>query len=157
MMSFCREVHTYDLIRADDTNPDYKPSDSNLIHWGKFSLMAKMILNVVTYQDRFDESDALVFAENKEVNELLMNVIVMDEDVSPERFMWCCRLERLTMDGYRPSLNDHRRLSTLASLEALWMPPVLLVSSHSSSDDNSPNTPIYPRYTFFFFLYIYTM
>jgi hypothetical protein len=70
------------LIRADDTNPDYKPGDDTLIHWGKFSLMAKMILNVVTYQTRFQDSDVREYPENKEVNALLMDVIVMDEEVS---------------------------------------------------------------------------
>lgn len=77
-----REVHTYDLIRADDTNPDNKPGDETQIHWGKFSLIAKMVLNVVMYQDRFQDTQAFTFPERSEIRELLMNIIIMDEDVS---------------------------------------------------------------------------
>ncbi|KIO29610.1 hypothetical protein M407DRAFT_70306, partial [Tulasnella calospora MUT 4182] len=76
------EVHTYDLIRADDTNPDCKPGDEGQIHWGKFSLIAKMVLNVVMYQDRFQDTTAFTFPERSEIRELLMNIIIMDEDVS---------------------------------------------------------------------------
>ncbi len=76
-----REVHTYDLIRADDTNPDYKPGDDAQIHWGKFSLIAKMVLNVVMYQDRFQDTTAFTFPERSDIRELVMNVIIMDEEV----------------------------------------------------------------------------
>ncbi|KAG8899933.1 hypothetical protein FRB99_006349 [Tulasnella sp. 403] len=73
------EVHTYDLIRADDSNPDYKPGDETQIHWGKFALMAKMILNVVMYQRRFNDTTAFTFPERSDIRELVMNVIIMDE------------------------------------------------------------------------------
>lgn len=77
------EIHTYDLIRADDTNPDYKPGgDGTLIHWGKFVMMAKMVLNVTSYQEMFPDSTAFTFPERPDVRELIMNIIIMDDDVS---------------------------------------------------------------------------
>ncbi|KAG8949081.1 hypothetical protein FRC03_000446 [Tulasnella sp. 419] len=75
------EVHTYDLIRADDTNPNFKHDDPSKIHWGKFALMAKMILNVVSYQRRFEDAAHFTFPERSHVNDVLMNVVVMDEEM----------------------------------------------------------------------------
>ncbi|KAG8971031.1 hypothetical protein FRB90_010619, partial [Tulasnella sp. 427] len=74
------EVHTYDIIRANDTNVNFKPGEETQIHWGKFSLIAKMVLNVVVYQDRFQDTPHFTFPERSDVRELLMNVIIMDED-----------------------------------------------------------------------------
>lgn len=81
------EIHTYDLIRADDTNPDYKPGDRNLIHWGKFVMMAKMVLNVTAYQEMFADTTAFTFPERPDVRELIMGIVVMDEDVSSQCFL----------------------------------------------------------------------
>ena len=76
------EVHTSDLARADESNPDFKLGDEQLVHWGKFALLAKYVLGVVEYKDRFDESTAFEFIERPEVRELVMNVVIFDEDVS---------------------------------------------------------------------------
>lgn len=69
-------------MRADDTNPDFRPGDDTQIHWGKFSLMAKMILTVTTYQRRFQDTAAFTFPERLDIREMIMGVIVMDEQVS---------------------------------------------------------------------------
>ncbi|KAG8881912.1 hypothetical protein FRB97_008959 [Tulasnella sp. 331] len=74
------EVHSYDLVRADDVNPNLRPGDDTQIHWGKFSLIAKMILNVVTYQRRFADTTAFSFPERRDVRDLIVGVVVMDEE-----------------------------------------------------------------------------
>jgi len=73
------EIHSYDLVRADDTNPDFRPGDERLIHWGKFSLMAKMILGVAMYQRRFDDTTAFTFPERTDIRDLIVGVVAMDE------------------------------------------------------------------------------
>ncbi|KAG9030285.1 hypothetical protein FRB95_004171 [Tulasnella sp. JGI-2019a] len=74
------EVHSYDLVRADDVNPDHRPGDPTQIHWGKFSLIAKMILSVVTFQRRFEDTAAFSFPERPDIRELIVGVVVMDEE-----------------------------------------------------------------------------
>lgn len=79
--SLCREVHTFDMVRANDSNVDWKDDDHSRIHWGKFTLMARMIFMLQGLQEKIRSSGQYQFPERMEVREMLMND-VMDVEVS---------------------------------------------------------------------------
>lgn len=80
MQGLRREIHTFDLVRTDDSNPNYKLDDPNKIHWGKFALMARMVTMLSGFQDKIRLTGAYEYPERKWLEELL-DVPIMDEDV----------------------------------------------------------------------------
>ncbi|KDQ07675.1 hypothetical protein BOTBODRAFT_59810 [Botryobasidium botryosum FD-172 SS1] len=79
------EVHTSDIYRSEDSNPDFKPSEPHLIHWGKFMIMGRIICTVTACQTRCRNSPAYKFEERRDIYDLLMGVVVMDYDTIRER------------------------------------------------------------------------
>lgn len=77
--SSCREVHTFDMVRANDSNPNFKPEDPTKIHWGKFTLMARMILMLQGLQDKVRESRQFEFPERKWIREMIENEVMESE------------------------------------------------------------------------------
>ena len=75
-----REVHTSDLRRAHDSNPDFKPDDLNQIHWAKFSMLGKFVDIVTQIQNRCRGQPSYQFQENAHIGQLI-EVPVMDYDV----------------------------------------------------------------------------
>ncbi|KAF8509830.1 hypothetical protein JB92DRAFT_3119551 [Gautieria morchelliformis] len=71
------EVHTFDMVRANESNADSKEEDPSKIHWGKFTLMARMVLMLQGLQDKIRSSGTYGFPERKWIRELL-NADVMD-------------------------------------------------------------------------------
>lgn len=81
-----REVHLSDLIRAHVGNGDFHPDDPTKIHWAKFNMMGKFVHLVKVYQVRSrNAEDGYSFEERPELREIL-NVAIMDSEVSSMRF-----------------------------------------------------------------------
>jgi hypothetical protein len=68
------------MVRANESNMDSKEEDTSKIHWGKFTLMARMILMLQGLQDKIRSSGTYGFVERKWIRELLNND-VMDIEV----------------------------------------------------------------------------
>ena len=77
-----REIHTYDLVRTEEANVDYKSDDPNQIHWGKFKLMALIVTMLSDFQDNIRAVGAYNYRERKWLEELL-DVPLMDHEVRP--------------------------------------------------------------------------
>lgn len=69
-----------DLLRAHDANKDYKADDPTRIHWAKFNMMGKFVMDITRYQERCRGPSGHKFAENESIG-MIFNVPVMDEDV----------------------------------------------------------------------------
>ncbi|KIJ27173.1 hypothetical protein M422DRAFT_271663 [Sphaerobolus stellatus SS14] len=78
------EVHTFDIVRANDSNPNYKPDDSTKIHWGKFTLMGRMITMLQGLQEKIRSSAMYSYPERQAIRELLESE-VMDPDTIQSR------------------------------------------------------------------------
>ena len=81
LINLYREVHTFDMVRAHDSNVDRKSDDSSKIHWGKFTLMARMIVMLQGLQDKIRCSGQYDFPERQWIREMVNND-VMDVEVS---------------------------------------------------------------------------
>lgn len=68
------------MVRANDSNPNYKSDDATKIHWGKFTLMARMILMLQGLQEKIRGNRHLDFPERKWIREMIEND-VMDPEV----------------------------------------------------------------------------
>lgn len=78
--SFNREVHTSDLRRAHEGNPDYKPDDPEKVHWAKFSMIGKFVGITTQLQAQCRSQPGYDIPENAAVAQLF-DVPVMDYDV----------------------------------------------------------------------------
>ncbi|THH12356.1 hypothetical protein EW145_g71 [Phellinidium pouzarii] len=80
----CLEVHTSDLRRAHEGNPDYKADDPSRIHWAKFSMIGKFISTTTQLQWQCRGQNGYQFPENALIGQLF-DVPVMDYDMQQER------------------------------------------------------------------------
>ncbi|KAI5124751.1 hypothetical protein M0805_005385 [Coniferiporia weirii] len=80
----CLEVHTSDLRRAHEGNPDHKVDDPSKIHWAKFSMIGKFVSTTTQLQEQCRGQDGYQFPENAQINQLF-DVPVMDYDMQQER------------------------------------------------------------------------
>ena len=71
-------VHLQDILSISDGNPSKRESDG-MVHWRKFSLMDEAVMAIVRCQQYGRAGPA-----NPAVEKLIMDVSVMDEDVSAE-------------------------------------------------------------------------
>lgn len=71
-----------DLIRAHVGNGDFHPEDSSKIHWAKFNMMGKFIHLVKQYQLRSGSPEGGYFFEERPEFREILNVAVMDSEVS---------------------------------------------------------------------------
>jgi hypothetical protein len=68
------------MVRANESNPNYKSDDPSKIHWGKFTLMARMITVLQGLQDKIRTTGLYNFPENNYIRNLLESD-VMDSEV----------------------------------------------------------------------------
>lgn len=80
----CLEVHTSDLRRAHEGNPDFKPDDPSKIHWAKFNMIGKFISTTTELQDQCRGPDGYNFSENAQIGQLF-DVPNMDYDLQQDR------------------------------------------------------------------------
>ncbi|KAL5495208.1 hypothetical protein ACEPAI_671 [Sanghuangporus weigelae] len=78
------EVHTSDLRRANEGNPDTKPDDPTKINWAKYTMMGRFIELITSIQDRCVGRNGYNFAENKYLGQLF-DVPVMDYEMQLNR------------------------------------------------------------------------
>ncbi|KAL5535574.1 hypothetical protein ACEPAF_3668 [Sanghuangporus sanghuang] len=78
------EVHTSDLRRANEGNPDTKPDDPAKINWAKYTMMGRFIELITSIQDRCVGRNGYNFAENKYLGQLF-DVPVMDYEMQLNR------------------------------------------------------------------------
>jgi hypothetical protein len=71
-----------DLIRAHVGNDDFHPEDASKIHWAKFNMMGKFIHLVKQYQLRSGSTEGGYFFEERPEMRGILNVVVMDSEVS---------------------------------------------------------------------------
>jgi hypothetical protein len=69
-------VHLQDILSISDGNPSKRQSDG-AVHWRKFALMDEAVTAVIRCQQH-----ARSYPCNTAVEKLIMDVPVMDEDVS---------------------------------------------------------------------------
>ncbi|CAG7847101.1 SubName: Full=Uncharacterized protein {ECO:0000313/EMBL:CCA69114.1} [Serendipita indica DSM 11827] len=75
------ERHGSDLFRTEERNLDYHPQNPNLIHWGKFTLMGKLVGTITLYQNRcFTMPDYRDLEERPTIGNLVFNQVVWDYD-----------------------------------------------------------------------------
>jgi hypothetical protein len=76
------EVHTYDIVRLLDINPDFNPEDRTKIHWGKFNAAGKLIWEIMVSKDRCLKSKKYSqFPIREEVRECIIGVAPMTTEV----------------------------------------------------------------------------
>ena len=83
LKQFFREVHTSDLRRADEGNPDFKPDDPDKVNWAKFNMFGRFVATPVALQRRCLATDGYKLTENKAISQLL-EIPVMDYEVGSE-------------------------------------------------------------------------
>ncbi|KAF8591835.1 ras GEF [Ramaria rubella] len=81
------EVHTFDMVRANESNPNYKLDDPNKIHWGKFTLMGRMITMLQSLQDKIRSSGQYDYPERKWIREMLSNDVMDEETIRSRVFL----------------------------------------------------------------------
>lgn len=74
-------MHTSDLRRANEGNPDTKPDDPTKINWSKYSMMGRFIEVTTSIQYRCVGPNGYRLPENKYLGQLF-DVPVMDYEVS---------------------------------------------------------------------------
>lgn len=73
------ERHGSDIFRAEEGNLDYSRTDPNLIHWGKFTILGKLVGTVTLYQNRCHTmADYRDLEERPLISELVFNQVVWD-------------------------------------------------------------------------------
>lgn len=77
----CIEVHTSDMRRAHEGNPDIKADDPSKVHWAKFDMLGKFITATTQYQRQCLGPNGYKLHENPALRQLF-EVPVMDYDVS---------------------------------------------------------------------------
>lgn len=77
----CSEIHTYDIARILEINPDVQAADPVKVHWGKFSMTGKMINELTLSQRRCRKSNKLNFNERKDIGDCIRRTVVMDPEV----------------------------------------------------------------------------
>jgi hypothetical protein len=75
------EIHTYDIARIQEVNPDFHPIDRTKVHWGKFSVTGRVIGELSRSQRRCRRSTKLRFEERKEIGDCIRKTLVMDVEV----------------------------------------------------------------------------
>ncbi|KAF8516181.1 ras guanine nucleotide exchange factor domain-containing protein [Hysterangium stoloniferum] len=80
------EVHTFDMVRANESNPNYKPEDPSKIHWGKFTLMARMITMLQGLQEKIRTTGLYDFPERTHIRSLLENDVMDLETIQSRVF-----------------------------------------------------------------------
>lgn len=76
------ERHGSDIFRAEEGNLDYSRTDPNLIHWGKFTILGKLVGTVTLYQNRCHTmADYRDLEERPLISELVFNQVVWDLEV----------------------------------------------------------------------------
>jgi hypothetical protein len=84
------------MVRAHDSNVDRKRDDASKIHWGKFTLMARMIVSQQVLQDKIRSSGQYDFPERRWIREMINND-VMDVEVSRRSICVQIRHSRLLL------------------------------------------------------------
>jgi hypothetical protein len=78
------ERHTSDLVRAHAGNQDFHPDLPELVHWGKFTVIGKLVSTLLLYQNRCKTMpDYKDLEERPHISELVFNQMVWDYEV------WC--------------------------------------------------------------------
>lgn len=80
----CLEIHTSDLRRAHEGNPDHKPDDPTKIHWAKFNMIGKFVGTTTQLQNNCRGQHGYSFTENPHVGQYF-DVPVMDYDMQQDR------------------------------------------------------------------------
>jgi hypothetical protein len=77
-----RERHGSDIFRAEEGNLDYSRTDPNLIHWGKFTILGKLVGTVTLYQNRCHTmADYRDLEERPHISQLVFDQVVWDLEV----------------------------------------------------------------------------
>ncbi|KAG8823765.1 hypothetical protein FRC19_003196 [Serendipita sp. 401] len=80
------ERHGSDLIRTNEANLDSHPQDPDLIHWGKFTIIGKIVGTITLYQNRcITMPDYRALEERSHIGDLIFNQIVWDYDTLMNR------------------------------------------------------------------------
>ncbi|KAF8609632.1 ras GEF [Ceratobasidium sp. AG-I] len=77
-------IHTSDLVRVM-SNSDYKEDNPELIHWGKFQIIAKIVWLMHDLQTRLRASTSYDFGPHPEIARLITNAKPMSEEVIIEK------------------------------------------------------------------------
>lgn len=73
-------MHSSDLRRAHEGNPDFKSDDPTKVHWAKFDMIGKFVATTTQLQHQCYGPQGYKFTENSAVAHLF-DVPVMDYDV----------------------------------------------------------------------------
>jgi len=104
------EIHTYDIARIQEINPDFRESDSTRIHWGKFSVTGRVIRELSQSQRRCRQSNKLQFDERKEIGDCIRKTVVMDPEMQHSR------MPQPTLLGEQGAQSPPAGLKKLASI-----------------------------------------
>ncbi|KAH8120383.1 ras GEF [Phellopilus nigrolimitatus] len=80
------EVHTSDLHRANEGNPDTKPDDHSKINWAKYNMIGRFVATTTALQERCRGPNGYRLEENKYIGQLF-DVPVMDYDMQQSRVL----------------------------------------------------------------------
>ncbi|KAI5124641.1 hypothetical protein M0805_004250 [Coniferiporia weirii] len=78
------EVHTSDLHRANEGNPDTKPDNPLKINWAKYNMIGRFVATTTALQQRCCGPDGYKLSENKYIGQLF-DVPVMSYEMQQER------------------------------------------------------------------------
>ncbi|EGO02465.1 hypothetical protein SERLA73DRAFT_165636 [Serpula lacrymans var. lacrymans S7.3] len=115
------EVHMSDLIRAQEGNPDYHPSDHGQIHWGKFNMFGKFIQSTAQCQVQCDTSRDYDFPERPRIGTLIFNEFLMPEDVQMTRMAPLPNSDTEELHRFNTARSSSRDHSTSAQRDAAFI------------------------------------
>ncbi|QRV76539.1 RasGEF domain protein [Ceratobasidium sp. AG-Ba] len=77
-------IHTSDIVRVM-SNRDYKEGNPQLIHWGKFQIIARIAKQMLELQGRIQRTSAYNFQPHPEVAQILRDIKPMSEEMIVEK------------------------------------------------------------------------
>lgn len=80
------EIHTSDLMRAQEGNSDFKSDDPTKVHWAKFDMIGRFVDLLKELQAQSLERNSYNFSEYPMIGQIL-DVPVMDYEVSVSMIM----------------------------------------------------------------------
>ncbi|PAV21147.1 ras GEF [Pyrrhoderma noxium] len=80
----CLEIHTSDLRRAHEGNPDHKSDDPTKIHWAKFNMIGKFVTTTTQLQNNCRGQHGYGFVENPQIAQYF-DIPVLDYDAQQDR------------------------------------------------------------------------
>ncbi|KAG8745699.1 hypothetical protein FRC10_007179 [Ceratobasidium sp. 414] len=81
---FLRAIHTSDIVRVM-SNRDHKEGNPQLIHWGKFQIIARIATSMVELQDRIRLTTVFNFKPHPAIAQMLRDAKTMSEEMIVEK------------------------------------------------------------------------